>query len=92
MGKYFKGKTYVDLKEVLENRDRRRKKIRKKLLIHPEKTVISYKLNIPGPEKINSGLVAIFDRGLKEITEKSRSWLGILRFLKSGRQRLARKP
>ena len=70
MGKYFKGKTYVDLKEVLENRDRRREEIRKKLLIHPEKTVISYKLNIPGPEKINSGLVAIFDRGLEEITDK----------------------
>lgn len=66
----FTGENQVDLEEVLKNRDNRRNKIKKNLKNHPDKIVISYKLNTPGPEKINESLVALFDKGLEEIIAK----------------------
>lgn len=70
MTKCFTGKNQVSLEEVLKNRDKRRDKIKKNLKTHQDKIIISYKLNIPGPEKINESLVALFDKGLEEIIVK----------------------
>ena len=67
MGKIFTGENEVSLEEVLANRDYRRNLIEKTMDDNPKKAVLSYKLNIPGPEKNNEKLGAFFDRGFGEI-------------------------
>ena len=57
MGKYFKEENLVDLREVLDNRDYRRAVIEKFSKENPAKSVLSFKLNIPGPQKINKKLI-----------------------------------
>lgn len=76
MGKIFTGENEVCLDEVLANRDFRRSLIEKTMEENPEEAVLSYKLNIPGPEKNNEKLGALFDRGfgeIKNLIEKA-SW------------------
>lgn len=78
MGKIFTGENEVGLEEVLANRDYRRKIIEETMARNPEEPVLSYKLNIPGPEKNNQGLGKLFDKGLadiiKTIEKSSRSY------------------
>lgn len=78
MGEIFTGKNLVSLDEVLANRDYRRSLIEKIMKENPQKSVLSYKLNIPGPEKNNQALGRVFDRGLFDIVRiierKSRTY------------------
>ena len=76
MGKVFTGKNEVSLEEVLANRDYRREIIEKTMADNPSKSVLSYKLNIPGPEKNNQILGKVFDRGLADIIRliEKESW------------------
>lgn len=67
MGEIFTGENEVSLEEVLANRDYRRDIIEKTMDKNPSKSVLSYKLNIPGPEKNNQALAKLFDRGLADI-------------------------
>lgn len=67
MGKFFTGENEVTLEEVLKNRDYRRNIIDKTMEENPEKSVLSYKLNIPGPEKNNEKLRKLFDKGFIKI-------------------------
>ncbi len=64
------------LDEVLENREKRVAFIKKLLLAYPECSIISFKLNIPGPVKNNSFIARIFELGLKHITNciESEKW------------------
>lgn len=55
------------LEEVLENRENRVNFINKLLELHPRFTVISFKLNIPGPVKNNEKIREIFNRGVSSI-------------------------
>lgn len=76
MGEIFTGKNLVRLEEVLANRDYRRSLIEKIMKEKPQKSVLSYKLNIPGPEKNNQALGRVFDRGLRDIIRviEEESW------------------
>lgn len=55
------------LNEVLENREKRVAFIKKLLLLYPDCSIISYKLNIAGPVKNNSFIARIFKIGLNHI-------------------------
>ena len=76
MGEIFTGKNLVRLEEVLANRDYRKSLIEKIMKEKPQKSVLSYKLNIPGPEKNNQALGRVFDRGLRDIIRviEEESW------------------
>ena len=76
MGKYFKEENLVDLREVLDNRDYRRAVIEKCSKENPATSVLSFKLNIPGPQKINKKLIELFDKGYDEILNniKEHGW------------------
>lgn len=63
MSLYFKGEEQ-SLQDILEARERR-VQYQEYLLNKYENTVVSYKLNIPGPIKYNSLIKQIFDEGLK---------------------------
>ncbi len=56
------------LEEVLYNREKRVNYIKKLLFLYPECTIISFKLNIPGPVKNNDALYKIFQNGLENIS------------------------
>lgn len=68
MNLYFKGKEQ-SLQNILIARDRR-VEYQAYLLEKFKNTVISYKLNIPGPIKYNSLTRDIFDEGLRNLGEK----------------------
>ncbi len=55
------------LDEVLENREKRVAFIKKLLLLYPDCSIISYKLNIAGPVKNNPFIGKIFKIGLNHI-------------------------
>ncbi|WP_025728200.1 citrate lyase holo-[acyl-carrier protein] synthase [Atopobacter phocae] len=58
----------VTLEEMLDQRERRAYWIQQMVEHHPEHTVISFKLNIPGPEKNNDLYLFAFEEGLKQIS------------------------
>jgi len=55
------------LDEVLHNREMRVNFINKLLTLHPDCTIISFKLNIPGPVKNNETIEKIFHAGVNSI-------------------------
>lgn len=55
------------LDEVLHNREMRVNFINKLLTLHPDSTIISFKLNIPGPVKNNITIEKIFYAGVNNI-------------------------
>lgn len=62
MSEYFKGEEQV-LQDVLEARDVRAR-YQEYLLDKYKSTIVSYKLNIPGPVKYSSLIKQIFDEGM----------------------------
>ncbi len=64
------------LDEVLENREKRVAFIKKLLSAYPECSIISFKLNIPGPVKNNLLITKLFKAGLKHISNciKNEKW------------------
>lgn len=68
MNKNFEGEIQ-SLKDILKSREMR-VEYQKQLLNKYKNTIISYKLNIPGPIKYNSIIKKIFDEGLKILKEK----------------------
>lgn len=57
----------ITLEEMLDQRERRMYAIKETKEKHPDHSVISYKLNIPGATKNNDDLLFAFEEGLKEI-------------------------
>lgn len=68
MSLYFKGEEQ-SLEDILRAREVRVEK-QNELLNKYGSTVISYKLNIPGPIKYNSLIKKIYDEGLRVLEEK----------------------
>jgi len=64
------------LDEVLHNREMRVNFIHKLLTLHPDSTIISFKLNIPGPVKNNETIEKIFNAGVNSIDSciKGENW------------------
>jgi holo-ACP synthase len=62
MNEYFTGREQ-SLNDILEARDRR-VEYQEQLINRYHSTMVSYKLNIPGPVKYNSLIKRIFDEGL----------------------------
>lgn len=71
-GKYFHDKNTPSLEEVLDNREKRIRKIKLLEEKFPQFPVLCFKLNIPGKEKINESVIKIFEIGIEDI----RSTLG----------------
>lgn len=71
-GKYFHDKNTPSLEEVLDNREKRIRKIKLLEEKFPKLPVLCFKLNIPGKEKINESVIKIFEIGIEDI----RSTLG----------------
>lgn len=67
--KYFTDENIPTLEEVLDNRERRIGKIRELEEKFPNKTILCFKLNIPGAQKINDAVVKIFSYGVSEISQ-----------------------
>jgi holo-ACP synthase len=68
MNEYFTGREQ-SLKDILEARDSR-VEYQEYLINKYKSTIVSYKLNIPGPVKYNSLIRRIFDEGLSEFKQK----------------------
>lgn len=67
--RYFSDENSPSLEEVLENREKRVEKIKKLENEFPDNTIICFKLNIPGAQKINDAVVKIFAYGVSEISK-----------------------
>ncbi len=68
MSEYFKGQEQ-SVQDILEARDLRAS-YQEYLLSKYKSTVVSYKLNIPGPIKYNSLIKQIFDEGIAVFKQK----------------------
>lgn len=55
----------IQLFEMLEQREKRAEQIEDTKERYPSKSILSFKLNIPGPEKNNPQLLFAFEEGLK---------------------------
>lgn len=67
--KYFTDEDIPTLEEVLINRERRIGKIRELEDRFPNRSILCFKLNIPGEQKINDAVVKIFVYGVSEISQ-----------------------
>lgn len=67
--RYFSDENSPSLEEVLENREKRVEKIKKLENEFPYNTIICFKLNIPGKQKINEAILKIFSYGTYEIEQ-----------------------
>ncbi len=62
--------TPVTPEEILDAREHRSEQLCTLALAYPLRTLISFKLNIPGPVKAHPILDAVFDQAVVKITEK----------------------
>lgn len=67
--KYFQEGERPALEEVLRTRENRVKFQKTLAVKNPSKTVIAFKLNIPGPVKNNGSIMRIFRIGLSDLLE-----------------------
>lgn len=61
----------ITLEEVLEQRDRRQELISEMINTYPDTTIISFKLNIPGPLKNSENYLFAFEQGLELLSDYS---------------------
>ena len=69
MVNHFQEGDRASLEAVLDNRESRRRRIDRLLADLPDKTVVCFKLNIPGPVKNNQWIRKLFVEGLGAIEE-----------------------
>lgn len=67
--KYFTKENLPSLEEVLDNRENRINFIKDLQNNYPSKSIVCFKLNIPGEQKINDAISKIFEIGLGEIDD-----------------------
>ncbi len=67
--KFLRDGTRPALDEVLKNRENRSRFQKALAVKNPGKTVIAFKLNIPGPVKKNEAIMKIFRIGLTDLKE-----------------------
>ena len=65
--KYFTEENLPSLEQVLDNREKRVRKIDFLEKKYPNNPVLCFKLNIPGKQKINESIVKIFNIGVRDI-------------------------
>ena len=65
--KYFTKENSPSLEEVLNNREKRIRLIKDLQKEYPFASIICFKLNIPGEQKINDAVLKIFYQGKEEI-------------------------
>lgn len=65
--KYFTKENLPSLEEVLDNRENRISLIKDLQDEYPSSSVVCFKLNIPGEQKINDAVLKIFNLGIDEI-------------------------
>ncbi|WP_225428728.1 citrate lyase holo-[acyl-carrier protein] synthase [Levilactobacillus suantsaiihabitans] len=64
----FKTGTRVDIATVLANKDRRAAFQQQALRVAPDRTLLSIKLNIPGPIKNNEAITFLFEQGIQVLS------------------------
>lgn len=65
--KYFTDENIPSLEQVLDNREKRVRKIEFLENKYPENPILCFKLNIPGKQKINESILKIFNIGVDDI-------------------------
>ena len=67
--KYMNQGDPVELAEMLDAREMRAAQLDELAVLYPKDTILSFKLNIPGPIKNNEMIARIFDDGVEKIKE-----------------------